>query len=94
MSDAPKTYKAKCVWLQERLDQAETHRELLRQELDHVLEQLQAERGEFQYLSRELDNTKRLLAEERAWVEIELDEHYATRRSLHEMVTARYLERS
>lgn len=89
----PKTKKATIAWLRAQLDAKQL--ELLRcqkknEELYKVLED---KSDEIHFLSRELDATKQKLAEERAWADIALDEHEATRKSLHRLITNIALER-
>ena len=105
---APKTWKAKCAWLQEQLDAKETELLSCKRKNDELYKALEDKSDEIHLLdkdlknmgdeltwvSAELDKTKRELAESRAWAEITFDEHEATRKNLHKLLTNFELERS
>lgn len=91
---APKTKKATIEWLRAQLDEVQVSLVRCQQKNEELYKALEDKSDEIHFLSRDLDRTKRELAEERAWADIHMTEGDAVRKDLHRLITQFELERS
>lgn len=89
---APKTKKQTIEWLRKRLDDVQLELLNCQRKNEELYEVIEDKSDEIHWLSRELDATKRKLAETRAWSRIDFHESEVTREALHRIYAEQQLE--